>query len=209
VFMSDRLRFQLAEKIAPVVLANLTTRYPYHDLHLYTAESSSFDAVSAHPAFGNGFDWHSSVHSHWTALQLLAHFSRRSEPPAIAREMRDAVVANLAPYKIAAEAEYLQAHPWYERPYGRAWALLLAAAAGQSGDPEIALCAPALRALAEAITVAMTAWLATLPGPVRHGVHSNTAFALALMHRAAIDSGLADLKRAIEGPARAWFEAAA
>lgn len=201
--MRDSLQSQLAVKIAPVVLANLTTRYPYHDAHLYTAGAPSFDAIVAHPAFGNGYDWHSSVHSHWTALQLLAHFAGRGERPPVALELEAAVAANLSPHKIAAESEYLRAYPWYERPYGRAWAMLLAAAALR--HDEIRDRAPSLRELSRSIAEPMTAWLGTLPGPVRHGVHSNSAFALGLMHDAAVAMRLDDLRRAIEDRAHAWF----
>lgn len=203
--MSDALQAELAPQIAPVVLANVTTRYPYHDAHLYTAETPSFDAFAAHPAFGNGYDWHSSVHSHWTALQLLAHFGRRGERPVIAGELLAAVTANLTPRDVAAENAYLRAHPWYERPYGRAWALALVAAAAQSPVGGVRACVPALRTLAEAVADGLPAWLAALPGPVRHGVHGNTAFALGLMHEAAVALGMRAVERAVAERARAWF----
>ena len=48
-------------------------------------------------------------------------------------------------------------------------------------------------------------WLAVLPLPVRHGVHSNTAFALGLMHDACGALQFPTLKRAIEQRAHAWF----
>ncbi|HKU81759.1 MAG TPA: DUF2891 family protein, partial [Candidatus Tumulicola sp.] len=173
--MNDALQAELAPQIAPVVLANVATHYPYHDAHLYTAQEPSFDAIAAHPAFGNGFDWHSSVHSHWTALQVLEHFARRGERPEISGDVRAAVRGNLQPRNVGIETDYLRAHPGYERPYGRAWALLLAAAAARSQDASVRAAAPALHALGTEIAATLADWLRVLPGPVRHGVHSNTA----------------------------------
>src|SRR3984957_10141860 len=110
----------LAPRIAPVLLANLTTRYPYYDAHVFESGDSPHDPFAAHPAFGNSFDWHSSVHSHWTALQLAQRGSA---------ELEYAVTQNLSAENIAAETEYLRRHIGYERPYGWAWAMLLAASA--------------------------------------------------------------------------------
>jgi hypothetical protein len=44
-----------------------------------------------------------------------------------------------------------------------------------------------------------------LPEPVRHGVHSNTAFALGLMHDAARARDHEELQQTIEERANAWF----
>ena len=148
--------------------------------------------IAAHPAFGNSFDWHSSVHSHWTALQLLEHFATKDQTPEIAA-LRNAVTENLQPGRVAAEQAYLVSRPSYERPYGWAWALMLATSA------------PALGSLAEVIVAHATAWLAVLPLPVRHGVHSNTAFALGLMHDASRSLGMEEFSAAIVARARGWF----
>jgi hypothetical protein len=181
------LRDELAPRIVPVILANVTTPYPYHDSHFTREGEAPIDPTVAHPAFGNSFDWHSSVHSHWTALQLLNH--------ADAPVLRSAISKTLSDRNIAVEAAYLESHPAYERPYGWAWAMLLAASV-QS---------PVLRNMAAGIAEATLAWLTILPEPVRHGVHSNTAFALGLMLDAAKPLGFATLESAILKRARTWF----
>ncbi len=185
----------LAPRIAPVLLANLTTRYPYHDSHLFEDGDAPHDPFVAHPAFGNSFDWHSSVHSHWTALQVAA----QGYP-----ELAGVVVQNLRPENVAAETAYLQRRKMYERPYGWAWALLLAAAA-QASPLTASESAAELRAMGEAIAGAALRWLEILPLPVRHGVHSNTAFAMGLLHDACDALNLARLKVAVERRAREWF----
>jgi hypothetical protein len=188
------LQTELAPRIAPVVLANISTRYPYHDSHLFVDGDPPFDPISAHPAFGNSFDWHSSVHSHWTALQLLAHFATVDDAPSVAGQLREAVARNLTAANVAAESDYLRSRPSYERPYGWAWALRLAT----SGD------APP-RSLAHQLSVDALRWLEMLPMPVRHGVHGNTAYALGLMLDASRSLAFVRLEDAIRERARAWF----
>jgi hypothetical protein len=171
----------LAARIAPIVLANITTRYPYHDAHLFRDGETPADPTTAHPAFGNSFDWHSSVHSHWTALQLLEHFAASKEAPAIVKQLQDAVAKNLSADNLAAEKAYLAARPTYERPYGWAWALTLAAGADVARVVGLQPIRAPLRDLAHHVAGDSARWLETLPAPIRHGVHGNTAFALGLM----------------------------
>jgi hypothetical protein len=193
-----RLAEALAPRIAPVLLANLTTRYPYHDSELFENADRPHDPFAVHPAFGNSFDWHSSVHSHWTALQL----AERGDVG-----LANALAENLSGAKIAAETEYLRRRKTYERPYGWAWALLLAASAQTSAVAAAHACAAELRGMGAVIADSALHWLDVLPLPVRHGVHSNTAFAMAVMHDACDALNLAALKHAIEQRAQAWFGA--
>jgi hypothetical protein len=191
-----RLADALAPRIAPVLLANLTTHRPYHDSHVFEKGDLPHDPFTAHPAFGNSFDWHSSVHSHWTALQL----AERGDA-----DLADALARNLSGPNVAAETEYLRRRQTYERPYGWAWALLLAASAQTSAVAAARSCAAELCGMSAAIAEAALVWLDVLPLPVRHGVHSNTAFAMGLMHDACDPLELPALRRAVERRARAWF----
>ncbi|HEY2476773.1 MAG TPA: DUF2891 family protein [Candidatus Cybelea sp.] len=193
-----RLTDALTPRIAPVLLANLTTRYPYHDSELFEDDDPPHDPFAVHPAFCNSFDWHSSVHSHWTALQL----AERGDA-----DLANALARNLSAANIAAETEYLRRRKTYERPYGWAWALLLAASAQTSVVATARVCAAELRGMGAVIADAALHWLDVLPLPVRHGVHSNTAFAMAVMHDACEALKLAALKQAIEQRAQAWFGA--
>ncbi len=193
-----RLADGLAPRIAPVLLANLTTPWPYHDSHVFENGDPPHDPFVAHPAFANSFDWHSSVHSHWTALQLAG----RGEA-----DLANALARNLSAANVAAETKYLRRREAYERPYGWAWALLLAASAQTCAVKAVCSGAAALWQMGTAIGDAALRWLDVLPFPVRHGVHSNTAFAMGLMHDACDALKLDTLKRAIEQRAQAWFGA--
>ena len=197
------LRADLALQIVPVVIANITTRHPYHDAHVYREGDGAFDPFEAHPAFSNSYDWHSSVHSHWTALHLLGFLDGSSVATDDVGQLRTAVSRDLTAENIEAEARYLTSRPNYERPYGWAWAMRLAAEAESVERETLA----ALRRLARSLADRAVAWLSEMPGPVRHGVHSNTAFALGLMFDAARKLGFDDLTRAVEISSRAWFAA--
>ncbi|HEY1976351.1 MAG TPA: DUF2891 family protein [Candidatus Baltobacteraceae bacterium] len=188
------MRDELAARILPVVLSNVTTHYPYHDAHLSTASDRPRDPAVAHPSFGNSYDWHSSVHSHWTGLQLVDHFSLHPlHEPGTLSQLAGAIIDHLSAKKLAVETAYLQSHRTYERPYGWAWAMRLAT------------CARSLHDMADWIATSAIAWMTAMPEPVRHGVHSNTAFALGLMHDAARVLDFDDLKQTIETRARDWF----
>lgn len=206
--MSSRsLRAELAPQIAPVVLANLTTRHPYHDSHLFRENDGAFEPLAVHPAFGNSYDWHSSVHSHWTALQLLAFIATRRDaaagaPAGVIESLSAACARTLAAANVEAEMTYLAARPTYERPYGWAWAMRLSAdAVGAVASDASA----ALHRLARAIADRGVAWLHAMPGPVRHGVHSNTAYALGLMLDASRKLGFDDLAAVIAARSHAWY----
>jgi hypothetical protein len=198
-------RRELAPRIAPVVLANITTHYPFHEPVLFRAGDEPADPITAHPAFGNSFDWHSSVHSHWTALQLLAFSAGRGDAPHITAPLREAVVHNLSDANIRAETAFLASRPAYERPYGWGWAMVLAAAAATSPLEGVRLLGTPLKLLAENIAASATTWLTVLPAPVRHGIHGNSAFALGLMHDAAATLQFRELTRVIERRAKDWF----
>ena len=153
-----------------------------------------------HPAFPGSFDWHSCVHAHWMLARLLWCFPRLPSAPAI----RAHFDAALSPANIAAECAYLDRplSRGFERPYGWAWLLALAAALGTLDGPW----GPTLRPLAEAFARRFHLFLPRADYPVRAGTHGNTAFALRLAAHWAEghDPALLDLMRA---RARDWYGA--
>jgi DUF2891 family protein len=93
-----------------------------------------------------------------------------------------ALARNITPENIAAEVRYLEApgRTAFERPYGLAWLLTLAAELRRSNTA----LAHVLEPLESAATKKLEEWLPKLTHPDRSGQHANTAFALGL----AIDS---------------------
>jgi hypothetical protein len=70
-----------------------------------------------HPAFYGCFDWHSSVHGHWTLVTILKDFPQFSHRNDILRKLN----ANITKENILQEVAYFddEHNKDYERPYGR------------------------------------------------------------------------------------------
>ena len=190
---------------ASTILQVLRTRYPYATGHT----SRSADDVDVrpdrlHPVFHGSFDWHSSAHMQWSAVNLVA---LADLDPTLRQELIAELDSRLTPRNGAVEAAYLRERPGFERPYGWAWAAVLAAAVRTSAAPEAVRWQPATDAIAGVIADHLTAWLPKLAYPVRHGVHSNTAFALILALQAYETLGRGDVTALIMERASNWFGA--
>lgn len=183
--MNTSEKQQLAPAYAAIVLDNLSRSYPYHLVHLAVSAADVRPPEQLYPAFHTSYDWHSCVHMHWLGVELLR--SGLEHP-----QLRARLDANLTAEKIAGEAEYLRAHRIFERPYGWAWAARLAASChgfAASGDDDAARWSAALVPLTDAVYANARGWAAAINHPVRHGVHSNTAFGFTLLLDAAVALG--------------------
>jgi hypothetical protein len=167
-----------AARFADVALANIGRAYPHKLDHVIAGEADVVAPRDLHPAFHGSFDWHSCVHMHW----LLARI-RRAFPHLPACAPIDAVFdRHLSPAVIASELAYLnrRSSATFERPYGWAWLLKLAAELANGDDDHRVRWSRNLRPLADAFASRFIEFLPRSRYPVRHGVHGNTAFALAL-----------------------------
>ncbi|MDZ3744817.1 DUF2891 family protein [Pseudoglutamicibacter cumminsii] len=77
----------------------------------------------------------------------------------------------------------------------------------ESRVPELAALAEGARPLLDAVMDAVRAWLPAMPEPVRHGVHSNTAFGLRRLLLVARRRGYADVAELIAEHARRFYGA--
>ena len=154
----------------------------------------------AHPVFHGSFDWHSCVHGYWTLARLL----RRAPDMAPAAAVRTLFAEALTPARVAGEVATFSrpAARGFERPYGWAWLLALAAALRGVDDRAAAALAP----LAELVADRFREYLPLATYPVRAGTHGNTAFALRLAadYAEAADAPLLDL---LAATARRWYAA--
>jgi hypothetical protein len=62
---------ELGERFARVALANLATEYPHQVQHLFASDADARTPRALHPVFWGSYDWHSSVHMHWTLARCL------------------------------------------------------------------------------------------------------------------------------------------
>lgn len=163
---------------ASLALAAIQREYPFHIVHVAASDADVRAPHELHPAFGAAFDWHSCVHGHWCVIRAL----RLAHHPAFAAVAEPVVGRHLAADPLAGELRYLEQaeHQGFERPYGLAWLLQLAAELREWDDPRARRWLAALSPLERLAAARLTEWLPRLPGPVRSGEHSQTAFAIGL-----------------------------
>jgi hypothetical protein len=197
------LNSALASKLARAALGHVEREYPNVLVHALSGPEDLGAPHVLHPIFFGSYDWHSCVHGHWLLARLLRLMPDLPEAPAIRTHFNQAFTVQ----KIAGELAYL-ARPTsagFERPYGWAWLLMLAGELRQHAGAEAHVWDLALRPLADAFVIRFEAFLPKADYPVRAGVHSNTAFALALAHghaKTTQNGAFADL---IEAKALSWY----
>jgi hypothetical protein len=129
-----------------------------------------------HPAFYGCFDWHSSVHGHWTLLNII-----KNEPNF---EYRDSILiklqTNITKENILQEVAYFddEHNKNFERTYGWAWLLKVSETLQDWGSPEAIELNKNLEPLTALIVEKYKEFLPKLNYPVRVGEHPNTAFGL-------------------------------
>jgi len=165
-----------ADRFAALALKCVRQEYPNKLDHVMNGAGEVKGPKELHPAFYGCFDWHSSVHGHWMLVKLLR------EHPGMARaaEIRQVLDENLTPGRIAAEVAYLgqENRRSFERTYGWAWLLKLAAELRTWDDPAAKRWSAALQPLADDLVARFAAFLPKQTYPIRTGVHPNTAFSL-------------------------------
>src|SRR5215472_15434835 len=112
-------------RFALLALECVHREYPNKIAHHLNSDADVKPPRELTPAFYGCYDWHSSVHGHW----LLARLSRQFPKAGFAAKAREALARSLTPAKIAREVNYLteDGRNTFERPYGLAWLLQLAA----------------------------------------------------------------------------------
>ena len=199
------MRYLILERAAAwaaVGLDNIRREYPNDIRHTMTGPDDRPLPRDVHPAFYGSFDWHSCVEMHWMLVRLL----RVARDVVPAAEIRSALDAHLTADALAAEAAYVDARRSWQRPYGWGWALALAyELTSWDDDPDARRWASAIGPLAGVLAVRFAEWLPRAAYPVRHGVHTNSAFGLS---RSLPYARLAapDLLAAISEAGHRWFE---
>jgi hypothetical protein len=177
------LTAELAERFAGLAAEGILREYPNKPGNVMQDAAGVRTPQQMHPAFYGSFDWHSSVHGHWMLVRLL-----RVGPP-LSAELRGRIHqglnAHLTTTAIAAEVAYFEepGQGSFERMYGWAWALRLAAEldAWHSEQPEnaqVSAWREAVRPLEDLLVAKIPPYLERLEWPIRVGVHQDTGFAL-------------------------------
>lgn len=202
--MTQTLDAALASRFAATALGHVTREYPNHVMHVLTGPQDALTPRDMHPIFFGSFDWHSCVHGWWTLFTLYRLHPAMAEAERIRALADDLFTLD----NVAGEAAYL-ARPearGFERPYGWAWLLMLAAELERHDSDEGRRWAQTLRPLAQIFADRFKAFLPLADYPVRTGTHYNTAFALRLTLDYA-DAHDADLAALCRSAALRWHAA--
>lgn len=192
-----------ANRLATLPVKCLQQEYPNKLSQMLVDSSEILPPATLHPAFYGCFDWHSSVHGHWSLVFLVNRFPGLDKKDEIIEKLK----ANLSKQNIDAEIAYFNKkhEKSYERTYGWAWLLKLQQELEISKEPYAAPLAANLRPLTDLLVLRYIEFLPKLVYPQRVGTHSNTAFGLSFAYDYALHSGNKELQLSIETHARRFF----
>ena len=175
---SQELSVAQANHLASLPLKCLQQEYPNKLQQLLANSTEIAPPQQLHPSFYGCFDWHSSVHGHWSLVYLLNRFPNLSHREAIINKLQ----TNLSQKNIQLEIDYLSKphEKSFERTYGWAWLLQLQMELATSQDPYAKDLAQNLQPLSDLIVNRYMEFLPKLLYSVRAGTHTNTAFGLSL-----------------------------
>jgi hypothetical protein len=193
----------LASKFASLALAHVRREYPNKLDHVLNGPQDLRAPSELHPIFYGSFDWHSNVHGYW----LLATVYRTVPALPERGDIATLFDAQFRAEKVGAEAAYLSQpnRGGFERPYGWAWLLMLAAELRRHRSVEGRRWAATLAPLSAAFAERFGEFLPKATYPIRAGTHFNTAFALALTHEYATVTGDDGLRSLVRDKALAWY----
>ena len=168
-----------AARFAQLALDCVHKEYPNKIAHYMASDADLKLPRQLTPAFYGCFDWHSSVHGHWLLARVIKLFPKSE----VAGKARAALAQSLTAPNIAAEVAYITApgRESFERPYGLAWLLQLAAELRTSDDRQFREWSATLAPLETAAANKVSTWLPKLSYPIRIGEHDQTAFGFGLI----------------------------
>src|SRR5438045_1297229 len=162
----------VASGFARLTLSHVTREYPNKLDHVIGKRADLKSPRRLHPVFFGSFDWHSCVHGYWLLATLLRLYPDLEEAAEIARLLD----AQLTATKVTGELRYLERKSagTFERPYGWAWLLMLAAELKRHVGKKAAKWNDALNPLAGAFRERLWVFLPKATYPIRVGTHFNS-----------------------------------
>jgi hypothetical protein len=192
-----------AARFAKLALDCVHREYPNKIAHVLASDADARPPHELTPAFFGCYDWHSSVHGHW----LLARVARLFPNEPVAAQARAALASSFTQENLAGELAYLKGEnrASFERPYGLAWLLQLAAELRSWNDPQARQWAVMLAPLESEAAAHLKSWLPKLRYPIRIGEHDQTAFAFGLVWDWAKGTGDADMQQLLREKAQQYY----
>lgn len=193
-----------ADRLAAIALGHVETEFPNHIVHWLNGPEDAAAPRDLHPIFYGSFDWHSCVHSYWLLARLAADglLSATHE-----NAIETLFVRRIHAEAVAGELAYFQppGRAGYERPYGWAWLLKLAAELTDHPNQTLRDAGDTLAPLTRKIAALWKAYWPKQTYPIRAGVHSNSAFATVLGLDYAETVGDTALHDLLCTQARRWY----
>jgi hypothetical protein len=201
--ISATLTAETASKFARLALTHATREYPNYIQHVLNGPLDLKEPRDLHPVFFGSFDWHSCVHGYW----LLATVLRLHPDNRESGEIRKLFDAQLISSKVEAEVDYLDQplRATFERPYGWAWLLMLAAELRRNESEQARRWSDVVAPLAAAFTDRFLTFLPKATYPTRVGTHFNSSFAIVLALEYADVTSNPALRKLLVQKARDWF----
>ena len=165
-----------AEQLSGLPMKCIPQEYPNKLGQVLASDADLKPPRELHPCFYGCFDWHSSVHGHWSLVRLLKTFPDMKNADSI----RDLLRSQITKENIIQEVKYFEPklNKSYERTYGWAWLLKLAEELHTWDDPMAKELEQNLQPLTDTIVKSYKGYLPKLKYPIRVGTHTNTAFGL-------------------------------
>lgn len=190
-----QLSLEQANQLAELPLVCMQQEYPNKLGQTLGSPEHLQEPQILHPAFYGCFDWHSSVHGHWSLVKLIKEYPDLEKAAMIREKLRE----NISSEHILDEVDYfLEEHSTsYERTYGWGWLLKLAEELHSWDDPLARELEQNLQPLTELIVLRFIDFLPKLVYPIRVGEHTNTAFGLCFAWDYAVEVQNTELQDAI------------
>jgi hypothetical protein len=200
---TPKLNLEQAKRLIDLPIHCINTEYPNKLGQTIGSDADLQSPKALHPAFYGCFDWHSSVHGHWSLVSLLKQFPTLEN----ADEVKQMLLTNISKENIEKEVEYFYGtyNKSYERTYGWAWLLKLAEELHTWDDETARQLEQNLQPLTDLIAQKYIEFLPKLNYPIRVGEHTNTAFGLTFAWDYANTVGHQELKDRIEKRAKEFY----
>lgn len=197
------MKLEQAAGFVALARSGIDREFPNKTGHVITGADDLRTPREMHPVFFGHFDWHSSVHGHWTLVRLLRLFP---DAP-FAAETRSLLDGRFQQSAFAAEAGYFQhrENRSFERMYGWAWLLRLAGELRTWDDASAREWAVRMQPLEQIIVDLIHDYLPKLAWPVRCGFHPESSFALGQILDFARAAGDARLDALVRSKAIAFY----
>lgn len=164
---------KLAGRLVSLARAGIDREFPYKMGTTLNGIEDLQRPRDIHAVFNGHFDWHSSVHGHWTLVCLLRLYPEADW----AGEVREQLDSRFSSAALISEAKFLLDHPSFERMYGWAWIMRLGIELRLLGGVWQTRFAP----LEQAVVKNTKTYLQKLDWPVRCGFHPETSFPMSQM----------------------------